>query len=250
MSEEITRTGGELVTQPAPADEMGAMMRLAVEQGESGVAALERIFEMRARDRADAAEVAFAEAMCAFQAECPAIERSKGIPDKAGVIKYRYAPLEAIVAIAGPIMQRHGISFSFSVAYPDGDTEVSCCLRVGRHSVTSPIRMPGVQVPMANAAQNSGAAITYGKRIAFLNATGIVTADEDLDAADYKPTPAKPITESQLADLSALLDELAFTNAEMAAFLEWLKIDRLSDLPADKFRRAILFLEKKREEAK
>lgn len=242
-----TKTTGELVTAPAQGGaDLVRLMEIAVTQGEGGVAALERLVALQERAQAKAAQAAHAAAMAAFQAACPPVVRAKGIPDASGNIKYHYAPLEDIVAAAGPHLRAAGLSYSFAVTYPDGATEVACIITHAMgHDERSSVRMPGVQVPKANAAQNSGAAVTYGKRLAFLNATGIVTADEDSDAADYAQS-VTPITEDQLLTLRSLLDELDFSDAQHGALLEWLKVEALVELPSDRYKRAVAFLESKR----
>ena len=231
---------------PAGQAELATLMRAAVEQGEAGVAALERIVALQERMDATRARGEFVAALARVQADCPVIERRSPIPDASGRIKYRYAPLENIIHVAGPVLRDNGFSWMFSVDYPEGATTVCCTLaHISGHLQESCVRMPGVNVPKANAAQNEGAAITYGKRLAFLNATGLTTADEDTDGRSVEADieAAEPITEQQAADLRALADEVG---ADKESFLKYMGADMFAAIPKGQYTRAVNALEAKR----
>ena len=107
--------------------------------------------------------------------------------------------------------------------------------------------MPGVSVPKANAAQNEGARVTYGKRIAFLNATGIMTGDEDTDAAG-DDSPDRPSLEcvdpEQALTLAALADEVG-CDADKTFFTP-VGITSWEKLPKRMYQRAVKRLESMR----
>lgn len=214
-------------------DDLQRMMSLAIQQGPDGVESLRQLVELKREEEDRQARRDYFAALSTFQQECPTIERHKGIPDAQGRIKYRYAPLEDIIRTVDPYLLRHGLSRSFNVSYPDGSTEVCCTLaHLGGHAEQSCVRMPGVQVPKANAAQNEGAAVTYGKRLAFLNATGLTTADEDTDGTP--PEPLEPVTQEQADTLRALADEV-FVPSQFARFLATYNTDAWAGIPAAKY---------------
>lgn len=212
------------------------------------VETVERLLALKERMDAEYARKAFFEALAAFQAECPIIERRKGIPDRDGNVKYRYAPLEQVIAQVAPLLRVHGLAYRFDTMPKDGGIEVQCILTHALgHSETSVAFMPGVQVPKANAAQNAGAGITYGKRIAFLNATGILTADMDSDGDDGSGAGAdedERITADQAANLRALAEEVG---ADEARFLKWMQVESFEDIAASRYEKAARGLEAKRQ---
>lgn len=242
----MTNSKTELVSASSSAPELETLMRVAVEQGEAGVAALERIVALHEKQEAKQARGEFIRALSAVQADCPTIERRAPIPDAQGRIKYRYAPLEHIIHVAGPVLRQHGFCWVFGVSYPDGATEVCCTLsHEAGHAEDSCVRMPAVSVPKANQAQNEGATITYGKRLAFLNATGLTTADEDTDAQSVEAdlAAAELISAEQAADLRALADEVG---ANPEAFLKYMGVDMFAAITKGQYDRAVNALEAKR----
>jgi len=254
MSEIDTRTGagGELVTQPAPADEMGAMMRLAVEQGESGVAALERIVAMRERAEDRAAEQAFAAALANFQCSQPSIGYNAD-----GAHNARYATLDHIMDRIRPSLAKHGLSVTFDSEATaadsdanDGGINITCIVRHAcGHSERASFFTPREKTSnRMNNTQREGSAMSYGRRYALCLALGLTTGDVDDDA--QMAGAAEPITESQLADLDAGLDRIQATAGDRAAFLAWLGVESLVELPSNKYQRAMISLKKKAEAAK
>lgn len=140
-----------------------------------------------------------AQALVAFQADAPRVkkDRTAQVRSDKGSYSYSYADLADMVAVAYPILTKHGLAFSakptlnadgrFVLAYrlvhgPSGETD------------EGEIALPSNGTPQA-----IGAAMTYARRQAFSSVTGIV-ADEDNDAHDgasvqysrKKPQPSKP----------------------------------------------------------
>lgn len=223
------------------------LIRTAIERG-ADVETMERLLAMRRELKAEAARKAYFDALAAFQSACPVIQRRKGIPDSVGEIKYRYAPLEHIVEQVGPLLRDHRLSYRFETEVGEGGALVSCIVthRDG-HSERSSVTVPGVSVPKANAAQNSGAGITYGKRQSFCNALGIMTADDDTDGRGpgVDDRPGDTITREQEADLECLITEVG---ADRSKVLAWLKVSHLANLPAAHYDNAVRGLEAKRKQ--
>ena len=91
-------------------------------------------------------------------------------------------------------------------------------------------------------AQQNGSALSYGRRQSLVAVLGLTTADEDADGTAHNEAP-EPVTESELADLDVLIDEVG---ADRPAFLKWLRVEALADLPRADLPRAIKALERKR----
>lgn len=156
------------------------------------VETLERVLAMRRELKAEYAQEAFYKSLAAFQADCPVIQKTKVVKSKDGSIRYKYAPLEAIVTQVGPLLQKHG--FSHTETTKDGKVTVKIIHELG-HSETSDFEVPINQDAYMNEAQKAASALTFAKRYAFCNAFGILTGDEDDDSLGTnngdtpKPTP-------------------------------------------------------------
>lgn len=171
-----------------------ALIAKAIETG-LPVEGLERLMNLRERLKAENAKAEYDAAMSAFQAECPVIQKKKQAD------RYKYAPIEDIVEQTKELRAKLGFSHSFDSGFvtdEGGPAQVIYCrvTHIGGHSEVSTFRSP---IDVENRArmsspQQSGAAMTFGKRYAFCNAFGIVTADEDSDARRAKqedgPAPA------------------------------------------------------------
>lgn len=98
-----------------------------------------------------------------------------------------------------------------------------------------------------NDAQGFGSAMTYARRYGLMAACGIAPEDDDGNAAvRAKPEPVKTITDKQAQDLDALITEV---NADRDAFLKFAKLERLEDMKASDYEKAVKALNKKREVA-
>jgi hypothetical protein len=108
---------------------------------------------------------------------------------------------------------------------------------VEQTSLTLPIDTSGSK----NAVQSVGSSTSYGKRYTAAALLNLRTGETDDDgragaAVEY-------ITESQVADLTALMDEV---KADKVKFFAYLKVDRLSEIRASSYHAAVASLEAKR----
>ncbi len=186
---------------------------------------LGKLMDLSERWAKDRAAEKFANAITAFQRECPQIHRSKNVE-----AKYDYAPYESIMAVAGPIMVRHGIVATFSYGEPnEHGIAITCRIRVGVHQETTTLTMP---IPagnkLVNASQLMGQATSYGRRYALSAALNIVTTNEDNDAAGCLDT----LIRSEVEDLAAAMEEKGMP---LQAFLRFAQAESLDVIPRNKF---------------
>lgn len=230
-----------------PENELQRMMELAVQQGPDGVEALRQLVQMKREEEDRQAVRDFSAALAAFQAACPEIPRRKGIPGKDGRVRYKYAPLEDVVRIAGPHLHAHGFAWSFAVDLGADRTVVECLLsHISGHSRTAGAKIPSVSVPTANAAQNENAGVTYGKRSAFLSVTGLTTADEDSDGADQQPPDPAPVTEEQADWIRTMASEVYPRDDQRERFLAKFGADTFAGIPARFFGQIKTTMEQRR----
>ena len=203
---------------------------------------MERLFALQERMLSRNAEIAFNEAMRATQAEMPKIKRNKKNSQTGSL----YADLEAVTDAAAPIYTRNGFSLSFGQADcpTDGKIRILCwCSHAAGHTrlyqYDASLDMTGLKgAPNKTAIQAEGSTFSYGQRYLTKLIFNITLTDEDNDGQDA----AGRITESQLADLRAKIQEVG---ANEAQFIRFLKVEKLEDLPAAKYAKAIQALNDK-----
>ncbi len=165
------------------------------------VETMEKLLSMRRELKKEWAEEQFNTAMAEFQNECPIIDKSKAVMNTGGSsVRYHYAPLEVIVAQAGPVIAKNGFSYIIKAKIADNIVKVTVKVthKYG-HSDDSEFEVPIDPKAFMNEQQKFASALTYAKRYAFCNAFGIMTGDEDDDSnansEETKPkqTASKPI---------------------------------------------------------
>lgn len=240
----MTNTNTAVATKPteAIATNPFALIAHAVQSGQLDIETIKELRALQKEMKADAAQEAYVQAMAAFQAECPTIEKTKSVMNN-GRLMYKYAPLDVIVATVRPILAKHKLAYSVTVEQTTDAITATCKItHSDGHSETSSFAVPTTAgTNLMSAPQKVASAMTYAKRYAFCNVLGILTGDEDQDATDVnKDKEAKDPKARVLMLLKTLgedvstrekvienvkkLTGLESTNANMDAI-----IDRLSE---------------------
>lgn len=181
---------------PATRDTASAegLIALAIERG-VGVDALERLLAMRRELRLEQARMEYYAALSRFQAALPEIVKTKPVYDRGGKLRYKYAPVEDIVAqIRAPL---HDAGFSYTLDHVVTDSAVTVVLtshHVGGHSEVASFTAPVDPDAYMSPAQRGGAATTFAFRYALRGVYGLVTADEDTDARRESERPEAAAT--------------------------------------------------------
>jgi len=171
------------------------------------VETMERLLTIRRELKAEYAKKQFDQAMTDFQAKCPTIQKTKEVKIKGGIVAYRYAPIESIIEQVKKFLQENGFSYSTQMITGEGKVKATCIVKhKSGHQESYDMEVPlGNKTEIMSNTQVVAAASTFAKRYAFCNAFGILTGDEDTDAADsqqpmrnsnyQKPAPvqAKPV---------------------------------------------------------
>jgi len=149
------------------------------------VETMEKLMDLQDRWEAKQARKAFDASMAAFQSECPTIKKAKaGGETRNGVVAYKYAPLDSIVAQTRDLIRKHGFSYQIKTVSTKDSLKAICIVKhVGGHQEESDFEVPsGGGTSIMSGPQKVAAALTFAKRYAFCNAFGIMTGDEDTDA--------------------------------------------------------------------
>jgi hypothetical protein len=154
----------------------------------------------------------------------------------------KFASLAAVRNAVVPAFSKHGLSVLQNLVTT---AEGVACETIILHSSGQSLKLGPLLMPaMKHDAQGLGSAATYARRYSLLAAAGVVGEEDDDAEAAVKTNGKDPhITEKQLADLDALIEEVG---ADQDKFLKWAKVNSLQALPASFFPQAVKQLEAKR----
>jgi hypothetical protein len=160
----------------------------------------------------------------------------------------KYADLTAVWEACRKPLTDNGLTVWQDVTTADGSANGISVITRLVHSSGQWVEFGPLVVPLSkHDAHGVGSATSYGKRYALAAAIGVIAElDDDGNAAVAKSNghdTAPNITEKQVADLVALIEEVGETPDR---FMKWAKINSLQALPASAFPQAIKKLEAKR----
>lgn len=226
----VEHTAQPLIAEPTPMLLIQRAMDSGIDPG--------KLYELAQQWEADRAAERFADALAAFQAKCPQIQKTRQI-DLGGGKGPVYASLDDIMHIIKPILGECGLSVTFSAGITDGgQLTAKCMIHHGRHVEASEITLPVPSQMRVNDTQKMGAALSYAKRYALCAALNIIVSDEDRDGAGLMET----VDEKQVA---ALEEWIETSGADRARFLKLYEITMLSEMPARRFDEALTQLKRK-----
>ncbi len=161
------------------------LLAMAIEKGISDPDILAKLIALRNDELARQSKAVFDEKFAAMQAEFVPVGKASKAVDANGRTLYSYCPIEVILAMAAPIIARHGFSYRWSEeALENKEKRIWCIIAGFGHEEKAYVDIPFMEPSSraTNAVQMRGSATTYGKRYSFLNATGIIVGGEDNDA--------------------------------------------------------------------
>lgn len=213
------------------------MLQVAMDRG-ADLEKMQQLMDLQQRWEASEARKAFVAAMTAFKANPPDIIKTKLV--SYGNTNYKHATLADVCSAAIQGLAQHGISHRWEVDQSDKIT-VTCVLthEMGhseRVSMTASADTSGQKNPI----QAIASAVSYLQRYTLMSITGLAAREQDDDG---QAAGVATITAKQAADLLALADEVGL---DVARLLAWLKVERVEDLPAAHYQKAIAALESKR----
>lgn len=209
---------------------------------------MQALFELQERIMARKAEMSFNAAFAEMQSEMPVVIERGRIEDRDGKVRSTFAFFEDINDEIKPILQRHGFAIMFKTKTAKDTAIVTPILihKDGYREVGDPVELGADTSGSKNSVQSVGSSLSYAKRYGLLAMLNITTRGEDDDGL---AGGAKLISESQEANIQALLDETKFPKDKL---LKWLstKVKRqlttLSQIPESQYADTIAGLEKKR----
>lgn len=215
------------------------MVQMAMQSNNFSPDSLDKLLSVQRDWEAGEAKKAFNAAFTQMQTEIPVIPKTKDGHN------CKFTPLEVSVGTLRPIMDRHGFSFRHSVSQNGSEVTVTCILAHAQgHSESSTMTANPDSSGSKNAIQAIGSTRTYLKRYTFEDVVGIATGDYDDDAVGASPEP-QLITESQEADIFALLSEKKMSKDRLISWLEKQdpQITRIGLIPSALYARVIKTIE-------
>lgn len=167
--------------------------------------------------------------------------------------KTKYADLGAVWAACRDALTSNGLSV---VQFPGELIENRMTMTTMLMHSSGQWMRETLSIPLSKVdAQGYGSATTYARRYALAAVVGVCPEDDDGNAASEpqrqngtrEPRPVGNIDEKQLAELTALAQEV---NANVGAFCDYLRVKSLSDLPVSRYQEAVRALQAKRNQRK
>lgn len=194
------------------------------------VAKLEKLMDLQERMLAREAREAYAVAYVKMKPELPLVIRTKHNTQT----KSNYAALEDVNTVIDPILSRHGFATSFKVV-SQTDTSVTGAAELWHSSghvesltMTMAIDNKGIQGTVNKTNPHAVAStITYLKRVATCAILNISTGDD----RDGNAT----IGDDEAAELKNMLKD---TKSDTAAFLKYMGVQSVEEIPAAKYLKA------------
>lgn len=213
---------------------------------EMGVSAeiLKQMMDLRDREEARQAKMAFTKAVSAAKAELGPILRTREVdytPTGKDRVNYRHEDLAGIERQVTPVLTKYGLSYRYeSDNGVDRPITITCILEhVDGHFTRTPLSGPADNGAGKNSLQAIASTTTYLQRYTLKLALGLsVDHDDDGKASEQGAT----ITDEQRDTILALVAEVG---ADVVRFCAYFKIEGVADLPASQYERAVKSLEKK-----
>lgn len=222
-----------------------SMIRQAVAAGQP-LDVIRELKDMAKELAADEARRAFDEALAAAKAEIPVIRKNRKVgfehKNGDGETNYSHEDLGEIARTVDPILSKFGLSYRYRSQQGDGRVTITCILshRGGHFEETQLSAAPDAS-GKKNSIQQTGSAITYMQRYTLKLALGLAAAADD-DARTSEPTAV--ITEEQAMNLNDLIDTVvdrigAKRPGYVETFLKFMKVERIEDIPAVQYQKAV-----------
>ena len=199
---------------------------------------LEKFLDLQIKMEDRQLEKEFHQALSSFQMECPIIKKTKHV--KFGSVNYHYAPLDELVSVIKPILNKFGLSYSFNMFELQGKDYaelVTTIHHVNGYKVSYKYHFDPIHDDVKmNLSQRRKSAITFAKREGLQSALGIVTADSDDDA---KRAITEMATATQYEKIEKLISVTNSDPEKLKSYLQVDDLDYLSRMDADNLIKAL-----------
>lgn len=205
---------------------------------------LEKVLALKMKWEENEAKKAYVQAMAAFKANPPKIEKDKEVKFESGKGKTQYfhASLSNVTEKINAALSVHGLSAAW-ITSQNGQVSVTCTIthKLG-HSESTTLSAPADQSGAKNSIQAIGSTITYLQRYTLLALTGLATHDQDDDGRGADGY----ISFDHAAQIEQLIAE---TKTDVKKFLAYIGGETIDRIPTKKYQMALAALENKKKGA-
>lgn len=227
------------VVQATPA----TLLNIAIEKGVD-FEKLEKLMELQVKWEANNSRKAYYDAMAAFKANPPEIDKDKSVSYKttSGTTSYKHASLGNVTSKIGTALSQHGLSATWNTKQDKDGITVTCRVshRLGHYEETSLTSAPDASGGK-NTIQAIGSTIAYLERYTILALTGLATHDMDDDGKGSEDVVY--ISDRQK---STIVDMMSSKNVKEADFVKYMKVDSLDKIKECDFNKAMAALRAKK----
>jgi hypothetical protein len=221
-----------------------AMLDRAIVGGAS-IEVLEKLMALSERWDAGQARKAFNNALADAKGELPILKKNRLVDFErkdGGRTTYRHEDLAEVVSTVAPILSKFGLSHRYRLRNRPNEPIMVTCIISHRdgHFEENELCAAADISGGKNAIQAVKSTVTYLERITLIASLGLAAGEDD-DGKDAGDGGA--ISKEQELALDTLIKEVS---VDKSKFLAHFKLQRLSELPAENFDRAIKTLESKR----
>jgi hypothetical protein len=199
-----------IVTSPQTLDP-SVLLSQAIERG-IDTQALEKLMELNERYEKQQARKLFNQAMANFKKDPPKIFKDKAVRyalRTGGETSFDHASLGLVTEKISAALACNGLHASWRTKQPNGSVTVTCIIEhEAGHSIETELTAPPDDSGKKNRIQQIASTVTYLERYTLLALTGLATYEQDDDGQSYGEAFEPTITESAVADLQTMVDDL------------------------------------------
>jgi hypothetical protein len=233
----IDAPASRLPVQSETASVLGMIERVARDPSVD-IAKMTQLMGWRKEMIADQRRAAFDEAMASAKAEIPVISKNREVDftSTKGRTNYRHEDLAEIARTVTPILGKYGLSYRYRVSSNINEPIMVTCVVSHKEGHFEETTLLGARDESGNknSLQQVGSTLTYLQRMTLKAALGLAASDDDDGKAssaveEYTP-PEGSISSDQAENIR---EQLRLKGCAEKAFLQWAKIKRIEDIPAD-----------------
>lgn len=225
--------------EPAPENSVLAIIERAARDPNVDIDKMERLLQMQENVTARFAKGAFATALAQMQPELPEITQNGEILVN-NEVRSRYATWEDINTAIKPVLAAHGFALYFRTGRENDQITVTAILsHQGGHSEETTMALPRDTSGSKNNVQSIGSSTSYGKRYTASALLNLTSRGEDDDGQAGGTATVSP---EQLNNIDYKIEQ---TGADLARFCEYMGVDKIENIPAKQYDKAIAALNAK-----
>jgi hypothetical protein len=188
--------------------------------------------------------------MADAKAEIPVVMKNKEVDftSAKGRTHYRYEDLAEVARTVMPALAKFGLSYRFrTTSLPNEPITVTCIIshRDG-HSEENSLTAGRDDSGNKNPIQQIGSTVTYLQRMTLKAALGLAASADDDGKGAGPGEDIGPITDDQI---KAIRNAIIEVDADEARFLKYLNVEKVEDIPAGDYKRAMAALGAKKKAA-